>query len=211
MQSEIQVRLYEELNEYLPPGKRKRPFAQHVDEGTNVGDLLMLLGVPQSEVDMVLVNGDSVPLSRVLAQDDRVSIYPVFESFDIKSVASVREKPLRRTRFVAGKGLGRLCAYLRLLGFDVIDARTWSPAAMVEATEREKRILLTRSLSFMAAPVSRLYVVKAAKPKSQLVEVIRRFNLQRECACRGDRKVARLRKLFAGDLPVAATAARRFP
>jgi sulfur carrier protein ThiS len=206
MQSKIYVRLYEELNDYLPAGKRKRCFTKAVYEGATVEELLTLLGVPRSEVDLVLVNGESVPLSCVLGRDDRVSIYPVFESFDIKPVARVREEPLRRTRFVTGRNLGRLSAYLRLLGFDVLDARAWAPAAIVEAAEREKRILLTRSPGPVSPGLSRIYVVKAAKPKPQLIEVIRRFNLQREGACRGGRKAAGLRKLFAGDRPVAPAA-----
>jgi sulfur carrier protein ThiS len=191
MQSEILVRLYEELNDYLPPGKRKHPFAERVNEGATVEELLSLLGVPQSEVDLVLVNGEPVPFSLVLARDDRVSIYPVFESFDIKPVACVREEPLRRTRFVVDEDSGRLCAYLRLLGFDVLDARAWTPPAMVEAAEREKRILLTRSPSLISGPISRLYVLKAEDPRRQLIEVIRRFDLGRESAeasanvCRG--------------------------
>ena len=108
MQSEIQVRVYEELNDYLPPGKRKHTFGERLNEGATVEELLRLLGVPQSEVDLVLVNGDSVPLSRVLARDDRVSIYPVFESFDIRSIARLREKPLRSTRFMVGRDLGQI-------------------------------------------------------------------------------------------------------
>ena len=209
MQLKIQVRLYEELNDYLPPGRRKHSFVEGVNEGATVEGLLSLLGVPQSEVDLVLVNGEPVPFSRVLAHNDRVSIYPVFESLDIKPVTRVREEPLRRTRFIACRDLGRLCAYLRLLGFDVLDAHTWTPSNMVKAAEKEKRILLTRHRFLIPGPVSRLYVVKAAKPASQLIEVIRRFNLQRPCARGSDRKVARLHKLFAGDLPVAPTADER--
>ena len=180
MQSEIHVRLYEELNDYLPPAKRKHPFAQQVNEGATVQELLELIGVPPFEVDLILVNGESAPLGRVLDREDRVSIYPVFEALDIKPVACVREEPLRLTRFVACQGLDRLCTCLRLLGFDVLDAQTWTRTARVEAAEREKRILLTRDPSLAAMPVSRFYVVQAVEPMRQLIEVIRRLNLQRE-------------------------------
>jgi uncharacterized protein len=182
MQSEIQVRFYEELNDYLPSDRRKRSFAETVNEGATVQELLAQLGVPRSEVDLVLVNGESVPFSRMLVRGDRVSVYPVFESFDIKPVACLREEPLRCTRFIVDRDLGLLGAHLRHLGFDVIEVSTRNLTALVETAEREKRVVLTKSPSAIHGPVSRLYGVKAQDPKRQLAEVIRRFDLQRESA-----------------------------
>ncbi len=179
MQSEIQVRLYEELNDYVQPGKRKRAFAQIVDEQSTVAQILEIIGVPSSQVDLVLVNGDSVSLSHRVSAHDRVSVYPVFESFDIKPVARVREKPLRWTRFIAGDDLRRLRTYLRTLRFDVLDADGWTVAALIEAAEREGRILLTRAPGLVNCGVSHFYLVKAGNPALQLIEVIRRLDLKR--------------------------------
>jgi len=34
----------------------------------------------------------------MLEDNDRVSVYPIFETFDISSVTKVRDKPLKETR-----------------------------------------------------------------------------------------------------------------
>ena len=54
-------RFYEELN------------AKHMSEAT---------GVPHTEVERVLVNGESAGFGRLLADGDRGVVYPKFESLD---------------------------------------------------------------------------------------------------------------------------------
>ena len=52
------------------------------------------MGVPSDEVDLILVNGESVPFDYIIGEGDRISIYPIFESLDISSVTRLRDKPL---------------------------------------------------------------------------------------------------------------------
>ncbi|HDH87561.1 MAG TPA: hypothetical protein ENF36_05890, partial [Desulfobacteraceae bacterium] len=52
------------------------------------------LGVPPEEVDLVLVNSESVPFDHIILEGDKISIYPIFESLDISSVTRLRDKPL---------------------------------------------------------------------------------------------------------------------
>lgn len=47
-------------------------------------------------------------------------MYPVFESLDISSVLRLRPQPLREAKFVLDVHLGRLAAFLRILGFDAL-------------------------------------------------------------------------------------------
>jgi hypothetical protein len=44
----------------------------------------------------------------------------VFESIDIPSLVRLRPVPLREVRFIADVHLGRLAAYLRMVGFDTL-------------------------------------------------------------------------------------------
>ena len=85
-----------------------------------VKDLIEALGVPHTEVDLILANGESVDFAYGVRDGDRISVYPVFESLDIGPVVRVRPEPLRETRFVCDTHLGRLAAYLRMLGFDTL-------------------------------------------------------------------------------------------
>jgi hypothetical protein len=178
MASEINLRLYEELNDFLPVDKRKRRFAYRLDGIRNVGDLLARLGVPDYQVELVLINGDSASFSDHLRARDFVSIYPVFESFDVTDLIRMRKKPLRRIRFLAGPGLLRLARYLRKVGLDTLDSGSRTLEEVVQVAEAERRILLTRNPSLLKSRrLSRVYFVREAEPRRQLVEVLSRFNL----------------------------------
>jgi sulfur carrier protein ThiS len=87
-------RLYEELNDYLPVSKRKETFSLSLKSPTTIDEAICSLGVPREEVDLVLVNSESVPFDYRIAEGDKISIYPIFESLDISSVTKLRDKPL---------------------------------------------------------------------------------------------------------------------
>jgi sulfur carrier protein ThiS len=87
-------RLYEELNDYLPIRKRKTIFSISLKGPTTINEAICSLGVPPEEVDLVLVNSESVPFDHSITEGDRISIYPIFESLDISSVTRLRDKPL---------------------------------------------------------------------------------------------------------------------
>jgi hypothetical protein len=178
MSPEIHLRLYEELNDFLPLNKRKRRFAYRLKSGISVKKLLAELGVPRDQVELVLMNDRSVGFSHILKPGEFVSLYPVFESFDVGSLICARKKPLRRTRFLTGPGLVRLACYLRLIGFDTVDSRSWPLKKSVSVAEKERRIVLTRNPALMRSPdFSRIYLVREATPKRQLIEVMHRFDL----------------------------------
>ena len=94
MDSTVYVRLYEELNDYLPEEKRKRTFNLSLKGPTTVKETMRLLGVPSEEVDLVLVNGESVPFGHIVQDQDQISVYPIFESLDITTVTRLRDRSL---------------------------------------------------------------------------------------------------------------------
>ncbi|MBI5784689.1 MAG: MoaD/ThiS family protein, partial [Rhodocyclales bacterium] len=94
-------RFYEELNDFLPPERRKREFDAPCARAATTKHMIEALGVPHTEVELILVNGESADFDRLLCDGDRVAVYPRFEAFDITPLLRVRERPLRDTRFVA--------------------------------------------------------------------------------------------------------------
>jgi uncharacterized protein len=116
----VHLRFYAELNDFLPRPRRQVTFAHRTNSQASVKDLIESVGVPHTEVDLILVNGESVDFSYRLKGNDRVSVYPVFESMDIRSLLRVRPEPLRETKFVVDIHLGRLWEgshYQRMLQF----------------------------------------------------------------------------------------------
>lgn len=174
----ITLRFYAELNDFLPPAQRYQPLDFQFHVAPTVKDVIESFGVPHTEVDLVLVNGESVDFTYRPRDGDRIAVYPVFESIDISPIARVRPKPLRSVRFVCDSHLGRLAAYLRMLGFDTV----WNPKLqdreLAEIAQKEHRILLTRDRGLlMRRAVSHGYYVRSTNPRHQLGEVVERFDL----------------------------------
>ena len=122
---EVVLRFYAELGDFLSPGQRQVDLTHRlVRNGQPVKEVIEALGVPPIEVELILVNGRSVDFSYPIGEGDRISVFPVFESFDIRPLLRVRGRPLRESRFVLDGRLGELGRLLRSLGFDVCSART---------------------------------------------------------------------------------------
>ncbi len=172
-------RFYAELNDFLPPDRRREAFIHAFEGRVSIKDMIESIGVPHTEVDLILVNGKSVDYSYIVQAGDRVSVYPVFESIDIAPVVQVRPGPLRVARFVVDTHLGRLARYLRLLGFDALYANDFQDDTLAELSSRERRILLTRDRGLLKrSKVTHGYFVRQTRPREQLLEVLRRFDLR---------------------------------
>ncbi len=176
------VRLYAELNAVLPEDIQFRAFQYSVPLRSTVGDIAKALGVPFEEIDLVLVNGASTEFSHVVGSGDRLSFYPVFESFDISSLVQMRPKPLRVVRFILDVHLGKLAHYLRMLGFDSVYRNDFKDEELVDGSIREDRILLSKDRDLLAdESIQRSYLVRERLPRQQVAEVLKRFDLFGSC------------------------------
>lgn len=174
----VSIRFYEELNYFVTQEKRKIASQYSCQEGTTVKALIEDLGVPHTEVDLVLVNSQSVDFGYKLANGDMVSVYPVFESFDISPVSRVRPQALRNTRFILDVHLGRLAVKLRMLGFDTSYSNAYTDETLARLSREQKRIILTRDRELLKRKIiTHGYYVKLKKPTKQMIEVLNRFDL----------------------------------
>jgi hypothetical protein len=88
-------RFYAGLNDFLPPERRFTEFQHSFPDVATVKDRIESLGVPHTQVDLILVNGQSVDFACRVRDGDRISVYPVFEAFDIAGLTRLRPQPLR--------------------------------------------------------------------------------------------------------------------
>jgi len=173
-------RFYAELNDHLAPDQRYRTIEKEFFVPASVKDRIESFGVPHTEVDLVLVNGESSDFSRLVQDGDRVAVYPVFESLDITPALRLRPQALREPKFVLDVQLGRLAAYLRMLGFDAEYRSCASHAELVRTAADEKRILLTRDRGLLKhAAVTHGYWLRETDSRLQAAEVVQRFDLAR--------------------------------
>ena len=178
MLKQATFRFYEELNDFLPKDKRKEPFARTFSGNHSIKDQIEAIGISHVEVDLILVNGTSVDFTYILQDNDRVSVYPVFETIDIANVTHLRAKPLRISTFILDVHLGKLAKYLRMLGFDTLYRNDNDDPEIIRISLSEHRIILTRDIGLLKVKtVSHAYFVRSQHPKGQLAEVLKYFDL----------------------------------
>ncbi len=173
-------RFYQELGDFLPPGRRQREFSSRCAREATVKHMIEALGVPHTEVELILVNGVSVGFGHVLADGDRVAVYPRFEAMDTIPLLRVREHPIRPLRFVADAHLGGLAHMLRMLGFDTLYDNHFDDDELAAIAEREGRILLSRDRELLKRrSITHACYPHALKPEQQLREIVERLGLAR--------------------------------
>lgn len=186
MTDQINIRFHQELNDFLQPAQRKSYFDHELKKVRSVKDLIESIGVPHTEVDLIFVDDTSVDFNYLVKDGDHINVYPRVESLATPALKSFRKlslrhcqpKPLDEPRFILDVHLGRLAAYLRMLGFDTLYRNDYDDPELADISAEEHRILLTcdRKL-LMRKQVSYGYFVRARLPKQQIIEIISRFDL----------------------------------
>jgi len=177
----VYFRFYEELSDFLPGPKKKKRFVHNYIDRASVKDMIEALGIPHTEIDLILVNGKSIDFRYIINDGDDVSVYPVFESFDISDAQHLRPKPLREPKFVVDVQLGKLARYLRMLGFDVLYSNSYNDNEIVKVSRIEKRTILTKDRNILKrSEVTHGYFVRNDDIVNQTKEIIKRFDLKKE-------------------------------
>ena len=173
-----QIRFYEELNDFLPQIKRKVSYPVCFHNHPSIKHVIEAERVPHTEVDLILINGRSVSFAEKVQNKDIISVYPVFESFDISPVSKLRPEPLRNPRFILDVHLGKLTRYMRMLGFDSLFSPGYSDLDLVGISLAQNRTVLTRDRQLlMKKEFERGYWIRSDHPREQMIEVIHRFDL----------------------------------
>lgn len=176
----VNLRFYAELNDHLPRDRRYRTLEKSFFVPGRVKDLIESFGVPHTEVELIVANGESVPFSYAVRDGDRIAVYPMFESFDVTPELKVRREALREPRFVLDVHLGRLAAYLRMLGFDAVYENCSGDLELAQVSSEQSRILLTRDRGLLKrSAVTHGYLVRRTASRHQLAEILERFDLAR--------------------------------
>lgn len=193
-------RFYAELNTFLPPPQRQRDVPFTLNGRTAVKHPIEALGVPHTEVELILVNGQPVDFGYLLQPDDRVAVYPVFHTLSVENLwrppqglqqfsAKAAQRPQgalrpplpRPVRFLLDVHLGQLATYLRLLGFDAVYRNDFEDEALAALAAETGRVLLTRDRRLlMRKQITYGFCLHTRNPEKQVQAVLRRFELHDE-------------------------------
>jgi uncharacterized protein with PIN domain len=168
------------LNDFLRPGWRQKPFVYPAYDGTqSVKHLIESIGVPHTEVELILGNGQPQTFSYLVQSGDRISVYPAFTSLEINSAVPLRPAPPHPPRFLLDNHLGRLARYLRLLGFDTLYFNnTYDDAQLAQMAQDKDLILLSRDRGLLKrSQVVHGYCLRSKEPQEQVRDVLHRYQI----------------------------------
>lgn len=166
--------LFPDLNFFLPHERRSGQFEESFEYGQSVKHLIEAAGVPHTEVGQIQANGRPVDFNYLVQDGDAIDVQR----------ATASNAPLTfPPRFVLDNHLGRLAAYLRMLGFDTLYRNNLDDDDLAAISAAEDRVLLTRDRRLLMRKIVRLgYCLRSLDSFEQLVEVLRRYNLFNQTA-----------------------------
>ena len=159
------------LNDFLSGDQRENSIRVEFRGRQSIKHLVESLGVPHPEIGRVQVNGREASLDTITQDGAQVDVHPIQNGCPIEP------------RFLLDNHLGRLAAYLRMLGFDCLYRNDYEDQELAEILQQEERILLTRDRRLlMRKAVTHGYCPRSLDSLAQLTEVIQRFNLFKRIA-----------------------------
>jgi len=168
-------RFYGNLNDFVARERRGCTSAAVCARRATSKHMIEALGVPHTQVALILINGDTASLDRILCDGDRVAVYPPFETLDL---GALRMAPPSTLRFIADAHLGGLARLLRMAGFDTLYDHDLDDTAIAAIGAREERIVLTRDRDLLKRRVlTHGCYVHALKAELQLKEIVERLDL----------------------------------
>lgn len=174
----VTLRLYGGLTWFVPDADRDGHVEVPIAAARSVKDLVESAGVPHVEVGRLVMDGTTVAFDQVVRGPCRVAVYPVSGDLDDPNLRPPASDPVR---FVADVHLGALARRLRALGFDTWWRRDADDDQLAVRSEVDGRALLSRDRGLlMRRVVVHGYCPRSEVPDEQVVEVIGRFDLQRQ-------------------------------
>ncbi len=171
-------RFYADLNELLAIDRQRRLVVYSLNGPVSVKHCIESLGVPHTEVALILANSQPVRFGYAVQPGDYLSIYPAFHELGLEAGQLLQPPPPFPSRFILDNHLGRLAVTLRLLGFDAIYRNDFDDEELAFQSSESGRILLTRDRRLLMRKVVVFgYCVRTRDPQQQLVDVLRRYRL----------------------------------
>ena len=174
----LRIRFYAELNDFLPSARRGREFAVGCAGTATAKHVIEAIGVPHTEVELILVDGAAARFSQRLHDGQRVSVYPGFHAFAVPAAWRAGGPVRQDFRFIADAHLGGLARMLRMAGFNTLYRNDYADCEIAQLASAHGRIVLTRDRDLLKhRAVERGCFVRATRAPAQFNELIRRYGL----------------------------------
>lgn len=153
-----------------------------------IKDSIEAMGLPHTEVDLILVADRSVGFDYRLQADDQVEVFPFGLAPELEGNVHLSPQLQDHPVFILDVHLGKLARRLRMLGFDCRDRNDYADAQLIELALAEGLIILTRDRGLLKhARVDQGYLVVPDKVNEQVLDVLERYQLREKirplCRC----------------------------
>lgn len=176
--SEVTLRFYGELNDFLSYGRRAVPFEYAYSGPQSVKHLIEALGVPHTEVALILAGDQPVGFNYQPGKGQAIAVYPAFFGPASDGAPLLRPPLPQPVAFLADNHLGRLARTLRLLGFDTAYGGESADDWLAEQAHDQNRVLLTRDRGLLKRSLVVFgYCVRSTNARDQLFAVLQRYQL----------------------------------
>ncbi len=158
------------LRPLLPRAQRAGDFEYRFSGPQSIKHLIESLGVPHTELGLLQANNHVIGLDYLVRDGDQLQVH-----LAVPDVNSSIEP-----RFVLDGHLGRLTAYLRMLGLDCLYRNDYDDRQLARISMAEDRRLLTRDRRLlMHKSIKQGYLLRSLDPRGQLREAVRRYGLEK--------------------------------
>lgn len=168
------------LNDFLPAELADRASPYQFAGRPAIKDAIEAIGVPHTEVAVILVNGSAVNFSYGLLDGDDVHVYPHATHPEVAGQYLQDFLPAGQPAFVLDVHLGKLARYLRTAGFDTIYSTVdMGDAAIANIAERDERIVVTRDVGLLKRSRVRYgYWLRQTQSRAQFRELVAHYQLK---------------------------------
>jgi len=171
-------RFDEALTFFLPRAKKHTTIEHPFDWRGSVKDMIESLGVPHPEIELLIANGEPVDFDYIVQADDRIDVYAYPNGVAASSSVSLRPPLTNPPAFILDQHLGRLAAYLRMMGYDTLYRNDYHDEELAQVSRDEGRVLLTRDVGLLKRSIVVYgYYVRNTHREKQLAEISRRYGL----------------------------------
>ncbi|MCX8057647.1 MAG: Mut7-C ubiquitin/RNAse domain-containing protein [Ignavibacteria bacterium] len=174
---ELKIKFHDELKKFLK--KKSNGFIKHIFiDQTTVKDLIEAFGIPHTEVEVILVNKESVDFNYKIKDGDKIEVFPQYKSELHKKAKRLKYKFKGKPKFVADVHLGKLVREMRKLGLDVYYNSNFDDERIVDISNSENRIIITRDLGLLKRKNVKFGIyLKSNHTKEQLKEIFSKYDL----------------------------------
>lgn len=171
-------RYFGNLTKLLKRDYQQELIVYRFKEHPAVKDAIEAMGIPHTEVDIVLANNESVGFDQQLQNGDAIDVYPLGCAIPSAQLLHLTPRPPAPSKFILDVHLGKLARRLRLLGFDCSYDNEMDDAEIMQRSFTERRIILTRDRGILKhRKVVHGYLVRSDHVDEQVQEILTRFSL----------------------------------